>query len=70
MALTRAMSKLIVIGCAHVLGTDDKWERYICLCEELCAFCGTPYARRTADVREDIVSRLQRIQLLDTQHNH
>lgn len=68
-ALTRAMSKLIVIGCAHVLGTDEKWESYICQCEDLGSFCGAPYARRTPDVRDEIVHRLGRVQMLDTQHN-
>ncbi|XP_018580188.1 putative helicase mov-10-B.1 [Anoplophora glabripennis] len=67
-ALTRAMSKLIVIGCPHVLGTDDKWEQYICHCEELDSFCGAPYARRTQDVKDEIVNRLGRIRLLDTQY--
>ncbi|KAJ8929385.1 hypothetical protein NQ314_017935 [Rhamnusium bicolor] len=69
-ALTRAMSKLIIIGCAHVLGTDSKWSAYMELSEDLCAFFGAPYAKRTQIVMDDIVRRFGQVQMLDTQNNH
>ncbi|KAJ8920487.1 hypothetical protein NQ315_005356 [Exocentrus adspersus] len=69
-AITRAMSKLIVIGCPHVLGTDSKWLSYINLCEDFYSFRGAPYARRTEDIKDDIISRFSHLHLLDSQHNH
>ncbi|CAG9818274.1 unnamed protein product [Phaedon cochleariae] len=69
-AITRAMSKLIVIGCAHVLGTDDNWSGYMELCASLGTFYGAPYARRTDDVIDDITNRFSNIKMRDSQLNH
>ncbi|KAG5889286.1 hypothetical protein JTB14_007047 [Gonioctena quinquepunctata] len=69
-ALTRAMSKLIVIGCSHVLGSDEKWLGYIELCENLDGFCGVPFARRTGDVINDITNRFRNVKMIDSQNNH
>ncbi|KAJ8920488.1 hypothetical protein NQ315_005357 [Exocentrus adspersus] len=68
-AITRAMSKLIVIGCAHVLATDDKWLSYIRACEELNSFCGVPYPKRTEEIIDDITRRFEKLHVLDSQHN-
>ncbi|KRT80959.1 hypothetical protein AMK59_5131, partial [Oryctes borbonicus] len=66
-ALTRAMSKLIVIGNPHVLGHtynpknqgdgNKNWEYFIEFCEGRRAFFGAKYIRRTDTIRTDIVSR-------------
>lgn len=66
-ALTRAMSKLIVIGCAHVLATDDKWLEYIEFCESLNGFCGAPFNKRTPDIITDTTKRISNIKK-DTQY--
>lgn len=57
------MSKLIVIGCAHVLATDSKWLKYIELCEEQKSYCGAPLVRRTQGTIDLINKRFQNIQL-------
>ncbi|VEN40612.1 unnamed protein product [Callosobruchus maculatus] len=71
-ALTRAKSKLIVIGCAHVLCTDKKWQQYIEFSEELGSFYGSPYHKiiRTDENIEDIMRRLGNVQTTDTQNAH
>nr|XP_023021067.1 RNA helicase Mov10l1-like [Leptinotarsa decemlineata] len=69
-ALTRAMSKLIIIGCGHVLATDAKWLSYMELCENLNGFCGAPFARRTREVIEEITSRFNNVKMIDSQYNH
>lgn len=46
-AVTRAKSKLIIIGCPMVLGTDEKFLEFIALCEEHGSYYGAPYERRT-----------------------
>lgn len=67
-ALTRAMSKLIVIGCPYVLGYDKNWLKYIEYCEELNAYFGPPYIRRTNEVKDDIMSRCGAVRFKDSQY--
>lgn len=57
-ALTRAMSKLIIIGCPNVLRFDCNWLRFIEFCEEKRSYFG---AKR--DVRDDVLKKdvLQRL---------
>ncbi|CAH0559688.1 unnamed protein product [Brassicogethes aeneus] len=69
-ALTRAMSKLIVIGCPSVLCNDSKWLEYIELSEENEAYFGAPFIRRTTEVKEQISRRIGNIQLIDSQFRH
>lgn len=66
MALTRAKSKLIVIGCPNVLGYDEKWLKFIEFCEELKAYFGPAYERRADTIKEEIATRLKSIVLEDT----
>lgn len=63
MALTRAMSKLIIIGCAQVLATDSKWSSYMDLCKEYKAFFGAPFIKRDQDVISDITNRFAKVEL-------
>lgn len=67
-AVTRAMSKLIVIGCAHVLATDSRWRNYIEFCENIGGFCGAPFAKRDSKTINTITNMIQNIDL-DTQYN-
>ncbi|KAJ8984692.1 hypothetical protein NQ317_004951 [Molorchus minor] len=69
-AVTRAMSKLIIIGCAYVLEHDSHWQAYMNLCEELGTFCGAPRARRTQEVMDDITRKFGAVKLIDSQHDH
>ncbi|GJQ74697.1 hypothetical protein Trydic_g21548 [Trypoxylus dichotomus] len=72
-ALTRAMSKLVVIGNPHVLGNtynpknqekgNQSWEYLIEFCEGRNAFFGAPYVRRTIEIRNDIINRLSVLHL-------
>ncbi|KAF5282831.1 hypothetical protein FQA39_LY17481 [Lamprigera yunnana] len=57
-ALTRAMHKLIVIGCPNVLQYDSNWLRYIEFCESKGAYFGPKRDRRTDNVKKDIMNRL------------
>ncbi|XP_072393876.1 putative helicase mov-10-B.1 [Diabrotica undecimpunctata] len=66
-AITRAMSKLIIIGCAQVLATDNKWLQYMNLCETLCTFWGAPFPRRTDAVVNQITQKIGAVQI-DTQY--
>lgn len=68
-ALTRAMSKLIVIGCAQVLGTDKKWLKYINLCKQQEAFYGAPYEKRDKEVMAEITKRFANIEFQDNWSN-
>lgn len=64
-ALTRAMSKLIVIGCAQVLGTDKKWLKFINLCKQQKAFYGAPYEKRDKRIMTEITNRFANIEFED-----
>ncbi|XP_060525981.1 putative helicase mov-10-B.1 [Cylas formicarius] len=70
-AITRAKSKLIVVGNPMVLATDDKWLRLIDACQNLGTYGGAPFVRRTEEVRDDIVSRIDKLHLeKDRKHRH
>lgn len=58
--LTRAKSKLIVIGCPHVLCYDSKWLDYMELCQKNNAFFGTSFAKRTTALKNDIIKRMNK----------
>ncbi|XP_056633790.1 putative helicase mov-10-B.1 isoform X2 [Diorhabda sublineata] len=62
-AITRAMSKLIVIGCAHVLATDAHWLDYIEYCENIGGFCGAQFAKRDDDTINTITKMMENIDL-------
>lgn len=57
------MSKLIIIGCAQVLGTDSKWTKYMDLCDDYQAFFGAPYVKRDQTVMKDITNRFSEVKL-------
>lgn len=67
-ALTRAMSKLIIIGCPHVLATDPKWLQYIELCEKYGTYFGAPLSRRDNDTIRDITKRFGEVSFIDKQY--
>ncbi|KAL3280167.1 hypothetical protein HHI36_017667 [Cryptolaemus montrouzieri] len=56
-AMTRAISKLIVIGCPAVLATDEKWRGYMQMCRNFGAYYGAPYEERTKEKKKQIVDR-------------
>ncbi|KAK9884828.1 hypothetical protein WA026_009054 [Henosepilachna vigintioctopunctata] len=58
-AITRAMSKLIVIGCPLVLETDPKWKNLIDACEKMNTYHGNPFAELTADKWQEILDRFK-----------
>ncbi|KAI4457865.1 dna2/nam7 helicase family [Holotrichia oblita] len=78
-ALTRAKSKLIVIGNPHILGNtynpknqgsgNKNWEYYITFCEGKNAFFGAQYLRRTDEVKDDIINRFSNIRLSNFVNN-
>ncbi|KAI4457872.1 dna2/nam7 helicase family [Holotrichia oblita] len=78
-ALTRAKSKLIVIGNPHILGNtynpknqgsgNKNWEYYITFCEDKNAFFGAQYLRRTDEVKDDIINRFSNIRLSNFVNN-
>lgn len=59
--MTRAMTKLVVIGCPHVLVYDDRWRKYIELCEAHGAYFGAPFVRRTNEVINQISANLNTV---------
>nr|XP_022908608.1 putative helicase mov-10-B.1 [Onthophagus taurus] len=65
-ALTRAMSKLIVVGNPMVLNTDhpdcENWRYLIRYCEENNSVFGVSYQRRDVDLRKKITHRLSKYQ--------
>ncbi|XP_050511316.1 putative helicase mov-10-B.1 [Diabrotica virgifera virgifera] len=67
-ALTRAMSKLIIIGCAQVLATDRKWLKYMDLCDTLSTFWGVPVPRKTDAAVNQITQSIGAVQI-DTQYH-
>lgn len=67
MALTRAKSKLIIIGSAHTLATDTKWLKFIKQCESLGVTCGAPLTIRTDKVKNEITKRYKQIEMIDMQ---
>lgn len=60
-AMTRAMSKVIVIGNPLVLSSDTKWNEFIEFARVKGTFCGAPYRERNRQVREDISGRLKNV---------
>lgn len=66
MAVTRPKGKLIVIGCPHVLSYDEKWMAFMELCQQQNAYFGAKLIQRTADVKHNILKRLDRLQIKQT----
>ncbi|KAF2895534.1 hypothetical protein ILUMI_10639 [Ignelater luminosus] len=69
-ALTRAKSKLIVIGCPLVLKTDKRWLALIDFCQERNAYFGGKFDRRTDAERIDIINRISGVHFKDSQYDH
>lgn len=63
MAITRPKSKLIVIGCPHVLSYDEKWLAFMESCAEENAYFGSAFVKRTDDVKRNILNRLDKLHL-------
>lgn len=67
MAVTRAKSKLIVIGNPLVLHTDLKFRALMEQAKEMGTFCGAPFTPRTGKVRDDILKRFSNLHITDKQ---
>lgn len=65
-AVTRAKSKLILIGNPNVLSTDKKFREVIRYTRSENTCCGAPFKDRTSKVRDDIVSKMQNLKLRDS----
>ncbi|XP_045460223.1 putative helicase mov-10-B.1 [Harmonia axyridis] len=57
-ALTRARSKLVIIGCPLVLSTDDKWNTYIKTCKRLNTYYGMEADERNEETYAQCVETL------------
>ncbi|XP_076259187.1 putative helicase mov-10-B.1 [Rhynchophorus ferrugineus] len=64
-AVTRAKSKLIVIGNPKVLQTDSKFKALMEKAKGLNTLCGDPFTLRTEEVCEDVLKRLSKIDIKD-----
>ena len=62
-AITRAMSKLIVVGNPIVLSTDKCWLEYIEFCEKNNTYFGPKYVKRTDDTRNNIQKKFEKVEL-------
>ncbi|KAK4883503.1 hypothetical protein RN001_006822 [Aquatica leii] len=60
-ALTRAMSKLIIIGCPNVLRFDKNWLKYIEFCEQRYGYFGAKQDSRSDAVKQEVLDRLSNI---------
>ncbi|KAF5270326.1 hypothetical protein FQR65_LT05514 [Abscondita terminalis] len=60
-ALTRAMSKLIIIGCPNVLRYDKNWLKYIEYCEDRGAYFGARQDKRTDQDKMYVLDKLSNI---------
>lgn len=67
-ALTRAMSKLIIIGCPNVLRYDTNWLKYIEFCEQRNAYFGAKFDRRTDEVKQEVINRVSHVHSRDVQY--
>ncbi|XP_076260441.1 putative helicase mov-10-B.1 isoform X1 [Rhynchophorus ferrugineus] len=66
-AVTRAKSKLIVVGNPMVLHTDSKFTALMEQAREMGTLCGAPFVPRTEVVREDILRRFNKMYIKDKQ---
>lgn len=62
-AITRAMSKLIVVGNPVVLSTDKYWLEYIEFCEKNKTYFGPQYVKRTDDTRKKIQKKFEKVEI-------
>lgn len=69
-ALTRAKSKLIVIGCPLVLRYDRQWLTLIDFCQDRNAYFGGTFDRRTDAEKTEIINRVNGVHFRDTQYDH
>ncbi|KAK5650663.1 hypothetical protein RI129_001692 [Pyrocoelia pectoralis] len=69
-ALTRAMSKLIIIGCPNVLQYDKNWLKFIEYCEREQSYFGSRRDVRHDKLKQDVLKRLNNVYLKDQQHKH
>ncbi|KAJ3664624.1 hypothetical protein Zmor_000177 [Zophobas morio] len=69
-AVTRAISKLVVIGCPPVLRTDNKWTKYMDLCSEHGTYFGNRFMADNQQFREEVIHRTRRFKHVDDQFNH
>ncbi|XP_050302573.1 putative helicase mov-10-B.1 isoform X2 [Anthonomus grandis grandis] len=64
-AVTRAKSKLIIIGNPLILNRDKLWKKLIEQSSRLGTHCGVPYTNRDQKERDNITSRFKNLQLKD-----
>jgi helicase MOV-10 len=67
-AVTRAISKLVVVGCPLVLARDDKWKMFMQLCEERGSYFGKPFDFDTDDFKNDVLNRMNKFKHKDDQY--
>lgn len=67
-ALTRAMSKLIIIGCPNVLQYDDNWLKFIQDCEAKQSYFGSRRDVRHDNLKQDVIKRLNNVYPRDQQY--
>lgn len=63
-AITRAISKLIVVGNPVCLYTNDNWAKLINLCKEMKSYRGYKYNKKTTEESNQITGKLRTIDLL------
>lgn len=63
-AITRAISKLIVVGNPVCLYTNDNWAQFINLCKEMKSYRGYKYNKKTIEESNQITSKLRTIDML------
>ncbi|EEZ97839.2 putative RNA helicase armi-like Protein [Tribolium castaneum] len=68
-AITRAISKLIVIGNTPVLRTDHKWNRFIQACEEHNTCFGHQLENSSNVFKTGVVKRTKRFKSKDDQYH-
>lgn len=62
-ALTRAKSKLIIVGNPQCLTYNKYWLSYIKECDSLRRYLGFPYVRRNTDVMHYIEENLRKLEI-------
>lgn len=63
-AITRAISKLIIVGNPVCLYTNNNWARYMDLCKELNSYRGYKIKQKSSEERNQISSRVGAIGML------
>lgn len=71
MAVTRAISKLIIVGNPFVLCYGLKtWKPLMSFCRNLGSFRGCTYVERNSDTKHAILEKLRCIKIKDDQYNY